>query len=252
MNFNDKVYNNDLLEETKIYKDEPSGLLKKGLTYTAKKMLTASKKVVNKIISPYRPPISIQCFTNKDDIIRYIENSLKSKSRDIIELRDIALNSIYTINLAKKLNDELIIEYHQKVDVFKNLFSEDQKSDSKTEETEIFQQAMKEIKIIKLQLDEKSLFRKKYDFLQTLSESPNDYLTLSSKFNSLEQKYPDWDNPVIAEYVVKNIPDLSSNKKIIFMLLSYYPTDTNYLKLAEKISIKEDSVIFTEMIKVFS
>ena len=84
MSINDKVSNNVLLEETIICKDEPSNLLKKGLSYTAKKMLSASKKVVSKIILPYRPPISTQYFTNKEDIVCYIENSLKTKKTILI------------------------------------------------------------------------------------------------------------------------------------------------------------------------
>jgi len=252
MKINKNTSNNDFIAEEEIISDEPSNLLKNGMSFVAKKALSHSKKIVNKILSNYRPAITINYFTKKEDITSIIEYSLLNKSTDKIVLRDIALNNINTIELAKKLNDEIVKEYNDSVNGFKILLNKNQKAESNLQESEAFQQAINKIKKIKSQFDEKSQFRMKYDFLKELKDDPNNHLTLTSKFNSLSQNYPNWDNPVIAEYLVKSIPVSSLDKKIVFMLLSYYPTDLNYLKLAEKISRKEDSVIFSELIKLFS
>ncbi len=254
MDFYDKINNEDFLEEKEIFStnsDEPTGIIKKGLSFTAKIALSVSKKVINKIVSNYRPPIAIKCITKKEDIISFIDRSLKNNSRDRIELREIALNNIDTIEFAKDINDELIKEYHEKLNEFKDLFSESQELNSTILESEKCKSTMKILNEIKSNLDKNSEFRIKYDIIKNLKECHNEFLVLSKKISSLIHNYPDWDNPIIAEYLVNNIPDLKSKEKIIYMLLSYYPTNVKYLRLAEKISKKEDSVLFSEMIKLF-
>ena len=251
--------NNKLNEENFQYNrntlmsdnDEPSSILKVGLSSVAKIMLSNSKKIISKIILPYRPSISFKNFTQKNDIINLIEGPLANDFRNKIILRDIALNNIYTIDSAKRINDELIKNYHDEVDELKKAFGYDQQLNEKIQDSETFKRKMKELRETKSQLDGTSKFRLIYDFIKAIKENTNDSIVLINKIDSLTQKYPNWDNPVIADYLVTNFQEFSSDEEIISMLLSYYPTNKIYLKLAEKISTKENSLIFNEIVKLF-
>lgn len=234
----------DYRTESDFINDEPSGMVKNMLSMAAKVMISTSKKVINKVVSNYRPSMTLSSLQNEDIIKIFINKSTKYNVYDETTLREIALNNINTIGIANKINEKLLDIYNEKVENFKKKFSQEENSVK-------YNSMMEDLKEMKIHLDEGSEFMLKYSIIESIKNNNGDNSIITHKIENLNTKYPNWSNPVIAEYYIKFAEKISDKKKCLSILLFYYPTNTLYLKMAKEIENSTSNSVFDQLIMIF-